>query len=100
MEARKRIVNYFYNQHSHLLTCNAKRDPFKNIDLIELCKTRLKPTEFIESFNEKYKDSNIHLNAIEETSKKISRIKQANKKQDEDTKICNIKELEQWCDKK
>ena len=90
----------FYNQHPHLLTCNTKHDPFKNADLIELCKTRLKPTEIIESFNEKYKDSNIHLDDIEETRKKISRIKHANKKQDEDTKICNIKELEQWFDKK
>ena len=90
----------FYNQHNHLSICNIKQDIFKNANLLELCKLRLKPSEIIQNFNKEHEDSELYIEDIEENRKKISRLKYANKSEDEDSKICNIKELEHWFDKK
>ena len=86
----------FYNQYSHLAQCNLTTDTFKSLDLIELCKTNEKPSGIIKSFNDKNKENGKKIIDNEENRKRISKIKCLEKKKTEETKVCDLRSLEEW----
>jgi len=86
----------FQNQYSHTSSCNLASDIFKNPDLIEYCKLNLKPSDIINKFNEKNKEKEFFIEDTEENRKKISKLKYNLKPNNEETKICNMKNLQDW----
>ena len=86
----------FYNQHSHLSDCDLNTDIFKNLELVELCKTSEKPSNIIKRFNEKNKDKGKQIDDTEKNRKRISKLKCFEKKKTEETKVCDLRSLEEW----